>query len=293
LAKSAQLAFVLIGSLLAWVNPAHGDEARSEQVINSAKTAEQAAGVKPTGNFSSTDARVTAYYRCYYTGKLELPESYDGLKLRQGSKDGCSLDPEKYDVFFYPIEAVASGHSPVTEALATAAPERIATVVPHEDFHSQIEALPDRIAEAAATLIGFVVGAAAIENNDAELFLRKADLINLYYEKLRTTYQAARQHRLSKRAALEEKRSLFAALKTACTSIPEPRSFGKCVSSPNNAGLAFDYTYTKFYPLFYRVFSACKQDSKCTVEAIVNAPKKRSEATVTSYFDEFINSRTL
>jgi hypothetical protein len=284
----------LIGSLLAWVSPAHGDEVRSQQVINTAKTAEQAAGVKPTGNFSSADARVTAYYRCYFTGKLELPESYDGLKLRQGSKDGCSLDPEKYDVFFYPIEAVASGHSPVTEALATAAPERIATVVPHEDFHSQIEALPDRIAEAAATLVGFVVGAAAIENNDSELFLKKANLINLYYEKLRNTYQAARQHRLSKRAALEEKRSLFAALQTACASIAgESRSFGKCVSAPNNAGLAFDYTYTKFYPLLYRVFSVCKQDSKCTVGAIVNAPKKRSEAAVTSYFEEFINSQTL
>ena len=119
-------------------------------MIKTVKRAEQAAGVKPTGNFSNVDARVTAYYRCYYTGKLELPDSYDGLDLRQGSKNGCSLDPEKYDIFFYPIEAVASGHSPVTKALATAAPERIATVVPHEDFHSQIEALPDRIAEAAA-----------------------------------------------------------------------------------------------------------------------------------------------
>src|ERR1700680_2673712 len=282
-----------MGSLLVRVSYADGDEARSEQVIQSAKAAEQAAGVKPTGNFSNADARVTAYYRCYYTGKLELPESYDDLKLRQGSKNGCSLDPEKYDIFFYPMEAVASGHSPVTEALATAAPERIATVVPHEDFHSQIEALPDRISEAAATLVGFVVGAAAIENNDAELFLKKANLIDLYYEKLRKTYQAARQHQLSKRAALEEKRSVFAALQTACASIPEPRSFGKCVSAPNNAGLAFDYTYTKYYPLLYQVFLACKQDSKCTVGAIVNAPKKRSEATVTSYFEEFINGQTL
>jgi len=282
-----------MGSLLVRVSYADGDEARSEQVIQSVKIAEQAAGVKPTGNFSSADERVTAYYRCYFTGKLELPESYDGLKLRQGSKNGCSLDPEKYDVFFYPIEAVASGHSPVTEALATAAPERIATVVPHEDFHSQIEALPDRIAEAAATLVGFVVGAAAIENNDAELFLKKANLINLYYEKLRKTYAAVRQHQLSKRIALQQKQSLFAALQTACATTQEPRSFGKCVSAPNNAGLAFDYTYTKFYPLLYRVFSACKQDAKCTVGAIVNAPKKRSEAAVESYFEEFIDSRTL
>lgn len=280
-----------MGSLLVRVSYADGDEARSEQVIHSVKAAEQAAGVKPTGNFSHADSQVTAYYRCYYTGKLELPESYDGLKLRQGSKNGCSLDSEKYDVFFYRIEAVASGHSPVTEALATAAPERIATIVPHEDFHSQIQALPDRIAEAAATLVGFVVGAAAIHNNDAELFLEKANLINRYYDQLHEIYQAARTRKLSKRAALGEKRPLFAALQRECASIAgRPRSFGKCVSAPNNAGLAFDYTYTKYYPLLYRVFSACKQESKCTVEAIVNAPKKRSESELAAYFQRFVQA---
>jgi len=285
--KIACLAFVVMGPLL--VRAGSADSA--ESIIHSARDAEQAAGFQPTGNFSSTDARVTAYYRCYYTGKLELPRSYDDLKLRQGSKDGCSLDPEKYDVFFYPIEAVASGHTPVTEALTTATPERIATVVPHEDFHSQIEALPDRIAEAAATLVGFVVGAAAINNNDAELFLEKAELINRYYNKLRQNYQAVRERRRSKRAALEEKRLLFARLQRECAAIPEPRSFGKCVSAANNAGLVFDYTYTKFYPLLHRVFLACNKVSKCTVEAIVNAPKKAPEERTAAYFEEFIESR--
>ena len=281
-----------MGLLLVRASYADGGGERSEQVIHSAQAAEQAAGVKPTGNFSNADARVTAYYRCYYTGKLELPESYDGLKLRQGSRDGCSLDSQKYDVFFYPVEAIASGHSPVTEALASAAPERIATVVPHEDFHSQIRALPDRIAEAAATLVGFVVGATAIQNSDAELFLVKANLINRYFDQLHELYQTARAHKLSKRDVLEKKGAAFAALQKECASIPgESRSFGKCVSAPNNAGLAFDYTYTKYYPLLYRVFSACRQDSKCTVEAIVDAPTKRPEAEVASYLEDFIGTR--
>ena len=61
--------------------------------------------------------RSVAAYRCYYTGKLELPESYPGLQLKQGAKDGCALDPEKYDVFFYPIEAVGNGKTPVTTSL--------------------------------------------------------------------------------------------------------------------------------------------------------------------------------
>src|SRR5579864_6597515 len=118
-AISSKLSFSLMGLLWAVGMSGADTVARRgarpmdpQQVIRALKTAEQAAGVQPTGNFSSADARVTAYYRCYYTGKLELPESYDGLMLRRGSKNGCSLDPEKYDVFFYPIEAVASGHAP-------------------------------------------------------------------------------------------------------------------------------------------------------------------------------------
>ena len=276
--------------MLLGVAETNADDARSEQIIGTVKNAEQTAGVQPTGNFSKTDTRVVAYYRCYYTGPLELPESYDGLRLRQGSKDGCSLNPAKYDVFFYPTEAVASGHVPVTQSLAAAAPERVATVVPHEDFHSQIDGLPDQTAEAAATLVGFVVGAAAVENQDAELFLKKANLINRYYGQLGQLYRSVRERKLAKRAALENKGFLFAALEAECARIPgESRSFSKCVSVPNNAGLAFDYTYTKYYPLLYDVFSACKHDPRCTVQAIVNAPKKQSERKVVSYFESFLH----
>ena len=284
--NGAGLAFVLTSLLLIGAANTNADDTRSEQIIGSVKRAEQTTGIRPSGNFSKTDTRVVAYYRCYYTGTLELPASYDSLKLRQGTKDGCSLNPAKYDVFFYPIEAVASGHVPVTQSLVTAAPERVATVVPHEDFHSQIDGLPDQIAEAAATLVGFIVGAAAVENQDAELFLKKANLINRYYDQLGDLYKSARERKVSKRAALEKKGFLFAALQSECARIPgESRSFGKCVSAPNNAGLAFDYTYTKYYPLLYNVYSACKHDTRCTVQAIVNAPKKQSEPKVVSYFE--------
>ena len=216
---------------------------------------------------------------------LELPESYDGLKLRQGSKGGCSIDYEKYDVFFYPIEAVASGHVPVSQSLAAATPERIAMVVPHEDFHSQISALPDRIAEAAATLVGFLVASLA---SDAEIFLQKSEIVNRRYRELRSIYQA----KLFKPSALEKQASPSPPSSRNAQSIRgEPRSFNKCLSAPNNAGLAFDYTYTKYYPLLYRVWSSCERDSKCTVEIIVNAPKKRSEQEVANYFENFIKHR--
>jgi len=228
-------------------------QSNQQVIVNSARTAEQSAGVRSTGNFSRSDTQVTAFYRCYYTGPLELPESYDGLKLRQGSQAGCSLDYKKYDVFFYPAEAVATGHVPVSQSLATATPERIAMVVPHEDFHSQISALPDRIAEASATLVGFLVASLA---SDAEIFLQKSEIVNRRYQELRSIYQA----KLSKRFVLEQKASVFAAIQRECASIHgESRSFNKCLSASNNAGLAFDYTYTKYYPLLYQVWSSCER----------------------------------
>jgi hypothetical protein len=271
-----------------------------EPVIRAVQAEEQAAGYKPTGNFARPDARVTAYYRCYYTGKLQLPGSYDELHLREGRKDGCRIDEKKYDVFFYPIEAVASGHAPVTQALAAATPQRLAAVVPHEDFHAQVGELPDRIAEAASTLAGFLTGAAALADlgqppaaSEAELFLRKAVIINRYFDELGAVYQSARARKISKAAALTAKTRLLVQLQQECGSIlPAPRSFDRCVSAANNAGLSFDHTYTEYYPLLYSVFESCRKDLHCTVETVVKAPRKRPEAETAAYFQRFVRDHS-
>jgi hypothetical protein len=258
----------------------------AEPDIQQLKSIEQSVGFRPTRNFERADPHRTAYYRCYYTGKLELPESYNDLKLREGTKNGCELDENKYDVFFYAIEAVASGHTPVTESLAAASTERRAMVVPHEDFHAQTKDLPDRIAEAAATLIGFVTAATALDEApvDADLFLRKAEMVNRAFDHLSEVYRTARRGGLSKQAAREEQGRVLGVLKQECAPVsPRPRSFNGCLSAVNNAGLAFDHTYTKFYPLVYSVYAACGKDLKCTAQKILAAPRKRSEREVAAY----------
>ena len=262
-----------------WAGAGPGD---SGQVIDKVKAMERTLGLPPTHNFERDDTRIVAYYRCYFTGKRELPDSYNRLRLRTGTKDGCPVDERKFDVFFYPVEAVANGHAPVTESLASASMERIATVVPHEDFHEQIEQLPDAIAEPAATLIGFLTGAAALGQmqDEARLFREKAVLINREYERLAGIYKS--EH--DPRRALDEKQQLFVSLQGECAAIrPEPRSFNKCPSALNNAGLAFDHSYTKFYPLLYQVFEACREDLQCTIAKISAAPKKKPEAEVVRY----------
>ena len=102
-----------------------------------------------------------------------------------------------------------------------------------------------------------------------------------------------RRKKISKAAALGAKAHLLDGLEQECRAIvPEPRSFNRCVSAANNAGLAFDHTYTEYYPLLYSVFEACGKDLHCTVETIVNAPKKRTETETAAYFQRFVRDHS-
>jgi hypothetical protein len=242
-----------------------------------------------SGNFQSYSEKQRALYRCYYTGKLELPGSYDELRLAEGSASGCSLDEEQYDVFFYEMEAEASGDAPVTEALAEAPLERLLVVVPHEDFHNQKEterAAPE-IAEAASTLIGFLTASEFAKTKygpasetferlerEPELFLAKARIVNAYFERVGGVYRAFRSKRIGRAEALERKEELFSELERECEAItPEPASFNPCPGASNNAGLAFERTYSRYYPKLYevsesRVRGAGGENAGATVAAL-------------------------
>jgi hypothetical protein len=247
------------------------------------KEMQRSLGFSQTGNFKKHSGSVKAYYRCYYTGKLELPAGYDQLELRQGEGE-CTLDPGKYDIFFYPIEAVASGKAPVTSSLEAASMERLLVVVPHEDFHQQkhVRDEPSDAGEAAATLAGFLTAAEFARTKfgedseiyrrlaaEPEIFLRKAEFVNRYYDELARLYADAAARRVSKAAALERKREVFARLERECKAIqPDPASFNKCPGALNNAGLAFDRTYTASYAAAYAVFLANQRDVRATLAAL-------------------------
>lgn len=292
---------VAIACLVPAIGGAAGDNQDAEEaprrraLIDGLKKVESRLGFGATRNFARADDRVSAYYRCYYTGPLELPESYTGLRLRSGTQNGCFMNPTKYDVFFYPIEAVASGRAPVTRALEAASEDRVAMVVPHEDFHAQVRDLPGAFAEAAATLVGFLTADEFRDagsghsgaTGEADLFLRKAEIVNRYYGRIRELYRSVREGLVPRAAGLERKRLLFSSLERECGAIaPAPRSFNRCLSAANNAGLAFDHTYTVYYPLLYRVFVAQGRDLRATIQAIENAPKTRRERDVARYFSE-------
>jgi hypothetical protein len=252
-------------------------------------------GIERTGNFQRFSDAQDAVYRCYYTGPLKLPPSYETLALAEGDATGCPLDEEQFDVFFYPIEAVATGSSPVSPALAAAPIERALVVVTHEDFHNQPDAqrAPFDIAEGAATLVGFLTArdfsldrygdtSAVFQRLDGEAdrFLVKATIVNGHYERLRDLYVAYDAGALGRDEALVRKTRLYEELEASCRASEPSVSFNACPAAMNNAGLAFDRTYVRHYPTWYDLHEALGRDTGATVAAFKRllASGPRSEA---------------
>ena len=254
------------------------------ELIGDLKDFAEGLGGDATENFLRQSDRQTSDNRCYFTGKLELPEFYSTLRMVREDGARCAARSSEFDVFFYPVEAVASGHETVTVALAEASTERVLVVVPHEDFHNQREArnAPTEAAEAAATLVGFLTASAFAKERfgqdsstartlerDPDLFLKKSVIVNAYYEKVKAVYDALRLGAVSSEVALERKTALFAELRDACSAIsPDPVSFNKCPAAINNAGLAFDRTYTRHYPMVYELYKTLGNDMTALVSTL-------------------------
>ena len=254
------------------------------EVIAEVKDFAVALGGDATNNFLLQSDRHTSDNRCYFTGKLQLPEYYNALRMVREDAESCAARAGEHDVFFYPVQAVASGAETITVSLAEAPAERLLVVVPHEDFHNQREArtAPTEVAEAAAALAGFLTASgfakerfgaesvtARLLARDAELFLRKSVLVNQYYEKVSSLYQDFRSGAVTPAQTLERKAELFAELQASCAEIaPEPASFNKCPSAMNNAGLAFDRTYTRHYPMLHDLYTRLGGDTAAMISTL-------------------------
>ncbi len=239
-------------------------------------------GIGRTGNFQRFSDAQDAVYRCYFTGKLELPASYEALRLVEPDEPSCPVDETAYDLFFYPIEAVASGSSPVSPALASAALERTLVVVPHEDFHNQPETAQAsfEVTEAAATLVGFVTArdfAGDTYGEESELFqhldrevdrfLLKSHIVNAYFRRLSDIYDAYDAGDLTRDDALARKAALYADFDRECNASEPAVSFNTCPAVMNNAGLAFDSTYTRHFPVWFELYESLDRDVHATVAA--------------------------
>lgn len=268
------------------VTPAPASPAHfvASEVIAEVKDFALTLGGHTTENFLRQSDRQTSDNRCYFTGKLQLPEFYSTLRMVREDGDRCAARSGEHDVFFYPVQAVASGEETITVSLAEAPTERLLVVVPHEDFHNQCEArkAPTEVAEAAATLVGFLTASGFANDRfgvesptarrlarDADLFLRKSLVVNQSYEKVSRLYHDLGSGALTPAQTLERKAELFADLQRSCAEIaPEPASFNKCPAAMNNAGLAFDRTYTRHYPMLHDLYTRLGGDTAALVSTL-------------------------
>jgi hypothetical protein len=297
------VALLASGAAASDIPPTSGAASRKD-LVSTVKRLEKKLGFRRTKNFHKESAEFAVAYRCYYTGKLELPDSYSNLRLVQGTKTGCPLDPKKFDVFFYPLEAMGSGKTPLSASMAHESVERFLVVVPHEDFHAskELRKLPPAWGEASATLIGFLTasevarrqfgeGSAIYRNlqREPELFSYKAEMVNRYHAQLSQLYAAVRAGQVSEQDALAQKRQAFDEIHQACMAKqPTPKTFSKCLSANNNAGLAFDSTYTKYYPLMYNLYVAEGRNLKSTLNALQRALNTKAESQALQNLEDTI-----
>jgi hypothetical protein len=74
---------------------------------------------------------------------------------------------------------------------------------------------------------------------------------------------------LTEAQTLSQKAELFAVLQRSCSAIsPDPVSFNKCPAAMNNAGLAFDRTYTRNYPIMYELYTLVGRNTAALVPAL-------------------------
>ncbi len=264
----------------------------TSDLVRAVKGLEAKLGFHPTGSFERSSKKAAVDYRCYYTGILQLPEFYDGLRLKRGKPDGCKVNTRKHDVFFYPLQAMGSPKSQITTSLAESSPERVLMVIPHEDFHQDpaLRGLPEPLAEAAATLVGFLTArdvASQQYGSDSEvyrnlskeagLFQTKSGVVNRYFDRIHDLYARYSARKISKTDTLASKVRIYGDLERECEAIePNPKSFDRCPAANNNAGLAFDHTYTFYYPLMYEVAEAYGEDLKATIDALKQAMAGKS-----------------
>lgn len=235
---------------------------------------EQRFGFTPVNSFLEYSEEVEAYPLCYLAPRTQLPYSYEDPLLR--SRYDASMTKEfcdqlgiqlNMDAFFYAPEAVAGTGIPVTPALIKAPLGRFVFVVIHEDYHEQVN-LPPSIEEPAGTLLAaemaiefarerFEEGSpehkAVIEELKHRYASRfaKTRLFNTELEVLYATYS---EGEVSEEELLRKREEIF---QRAQNQMNHP--------VVNNAFLAFDMSYARYYPVVEEVFTTLGEDLIATV----------------------------
>lgn len=278
------LVFMVLSAVIPACRPRVSQvEASRLELVREIKDFEKRLGFAETENFLTTSEETEAYDYYFYAPSLELPYSLDdpALQFGTGTRETISFDPDQYDAYFYSIPALAGIKTPVTKSLLEAPLYRFIHIIFHEDWQEGLD-LPLGIAEPSAELVGYAASTLFAEEKfgrDSELYrtiqrqfenrLRESEVYRDYYEKLSDLYAQYHAGEISRQEALIKKARLLEAMGRELHQI-----WGGRPDQLNNAFIAFQMTYLRYFPLMYEVFSATGFDLGRTMAILRDMPEQ-------------------
>ena len=265
-------------------NP-HGDLSDEQQykldLITEIKAFEKKIGFNETENFKTYSDETKAYDYSFFTSITTLPYSLDDplLQAATGKPENIPIDLEKYDVFFYSIQAIAGGETPVTKSLLQASLPRFIHVIFHEDWHEQIDS-PLGIEEPSAEVVSYTAAMLFAKEKfgqNSEVYetlqkrfnkkLEESELYQQYYDELNILYSSFHSGVVSEADTLAQKARLLKEMEKELKNL-----WGAAPRQLNNAFISFQMTYFRHFPLIQRVYSATNYDLAETMAILRSVP---------------------
>ncbi len=251
------------------------------ELITEIKAFQKKIGFDETENFKTYSDETTAYDYSFFTSITTLPYSLDDplLQAATGKPESIPIDLEKYDVFFYSIQALAGIETPVTKSLLQAPLPRFIHVIFHEDWHEQIDS-PLGIEEPSAEVVSYTAAMLFAKEKlgqNSEVYrtlqkrfskkLEESEIYQQYYDELNILYSSFHSGAISEADTLAQKARLLKEMASELRSL-----WGAAPRQLNNAFIAFQMTYFRHFPLIQQVYSATNYDLAETMAILRSVP---------------------
>lgn len=250
---------------------------------------EKSIGILPILDFKDTN-KEDPTVNVFYQKKTDMAFSYlDPLlnfrlaELDDSQSLGVWLPPEidisQYDFYLYSPEANANGLRSFDSLIYGLF--RMVSVVIHEDWHNNVS-LPLHIEEASAALIGEVgavefIGVGA--EKEAQIYFKHHIMVNDCYGELSRLSGLYAEGKIAIGTYNAEKEKIY-------------KKYRFNDKKLNPARIAYEHTYSYYFPLMYKLFIAERKNLKRTVEFLkrikVEEPAWRADRKL--YFRETLEA---
>jgi len=224
--------------------------------------AEQKLGLPKSDNYLIYDKNFETLHILLYCKELELPKTYFDLEGEyfytedEAEKRKQELENQGYEVYYRTAESVATD-STISQELLDADLFRELFVIFHENSHDHI-GFPIDLDEAAANIAGFYGALDYIAEkygknseeykysaSQIERWYKNDELVIECYDKIEKLYKS----NLSKEEKLEQKEQILENLRRKQCLL-----FQTLIPPTNVPGLISDVTYSRYGPLFKKVY---------------------------------------